>query len=158
MRRWRTRAMDPGIVLACLWLGAVPAVAQQSDESRIRGLDDAWVQKIQEGDVDWIVDLYAEDGRFLPPGRQPAVGRDAIRDAWASIIDVPLLVFAPDIVRVSASGDVAYDIGTYGMRTVDVNGRTALDHGKYLRVWVKRGGRWRVEADIFNSDLPTRER
>jgi hypothetical protein len=38
-----------------------------------------------------------------------------------------------------------------------VNGpdaKPAVEMGKYLTVWVKQDGEWRVMEDIFNSNTP----
>lgn len=142
------------IVFAASLVGALPLAAQSSDEAAIRSLDRQWVQKVQEGDADWIAERYAEDGRLMPPNSEAAVGRDAIRDAWAGMVQAPLLTFSPDVVEVSASGDMAYDIGSYRLQTEDQDGTAMEDHGKYVVVWVKRDGDWQVAADIFNSSVP----
>jgi ketosteroid isomerase-like protein len=58
-------------------------------------------------------------------------------------------------VEVARSGDLAYIMGTYQLTMKDAQGNAVPDHGKFVEVWEKQpDGKWKVGADIFNSDLP----
>ena len=48
---------------------------------------------------------------------------------------------------------MAYEIGTYTMG-LDAPGGRVEDEGKYVVVWTRVGGDWKVAADIFNSNRP----
>ncbi len=48
---------------------------------------------------------------------------------------------------------MAYDYGWYTFAFDTDNGRFE-DKGKYIVVWKKVGGAWKVAADIFNTNLP----
>ena len=75
--------------------------------------------------------------------------------AGASMMRTPGfdLTFVPEQIIVSSSGDMALDRGTYRL-TIAPGGKAQVDTGKYVVVWRKIGGEWKVAADIFNSDLP----
>jgi hypothetical protein len=52
---------------------------------------------------------------------------------------------------------MAYDIGTCQLSYKPAqNGIENL--GKYVVVWIKEAGDWKVAADIFNSDLPIQQK
>jgi ketosteroid isomerase-like protein len=55
---------------------------------------------------------------------------------------------------VAASGDLAYTTGTYLVKGTDAERSATRGHGKYVTVWHKRGGRWRVAVDIGNGAPP----
>ncbi|MCX6635202.1 MAG: DUF4440 domain-containing protein, partial [Acidobacteria bacterium] len=56
---------------------------------------------------------------------------------------------------VARSGDVAYSHGTYAMTMNDAKGKPVNDKGKFVTVYRKQpDGKWKVVADIINSDLP----
>ncbi|MGH7983124.1 MAG: YybH family protein, partial [Candidatus Udaeobacter sp.] len=58
-------------------------------------------------------------------------------------------------VEVARSGDLAYTTGTYELTMNDASGKPINDRGKYVEVWKKQAdGKWKVVADIWNSDLP----
>jgi hypothetical protein len=63
--------------------------------------------------------------------------------------------WAPSRVEVARSGDLAWSTGTY-TQSSSLSGTPSTDHGKYVAVWKKQqDGSWKVQADIFNSDLPS---
>ena len=47
---------------------------------------------------------------------------------------------------------MAYEIGTFHSTLNDAQGKPAASVGKYVVNWGKRGGQWKVVADIFNDD------
>jgi ketosteroid isomerase-like protein len=134
---------------------AVPTADLAAEEAAIRELDRRWVERVAARDVDWIVDLYAPQGRLLAPNAPPAVGHGAVRGAWQGIISIPQLslVFQPTEIEVAPGGRMAYDVGTYTMSFQGPQG-LVQDRGKYLVVWEKIGGEWKVAADMFNTDVP----
>ena len=53
--------------------------------------------------------------------------------------------------EVASQGNLAYEVGTYEMKTKD--GKVA-DRGKYCVVWKKVGGKWLLHRDIWTTNLP----
>ncbi|MCH6548145.1 MAG: DUF4440 domain-containing protein, partial [Gemmatimonadetes bacterium] len=117
--------------------------------------DREWVAAVAVGDTLAIANLYAEDGYFMPPNGPRVDGRGAIRSAWAGMFQMPnlSLTFTPTDIVIADAGDMAYDIGTYNLGLDGPDGRIE-DNGKYLVVWQKVNGEWKIMADIFNSDIP----
>ena len=77
-------------------------------------------------------------------------GRDAVRAAWEGMPDVlPQATWEPVMARVAAGGDMAYVYGTALGTTPD---GTQIPM-KYLEVWVKIDGEWKVAADMFNANV-----
>ena len=136
-------------------MNSAAAVDPGADEQAIRGQVDRWLQLVTAKDAAGIAELYAEDGAVMPPNAPIGKGRAAIQQTWSSMMGTPGfgLTFAPEQILVSSSGDMALDRGTYGL-TIAPDGATQTDTGKYVVVWRKIGGEWKVAADIFNSDLP----
>ncbi len=136
-------------------VNGVAAIDAGADEQAIRGQVDRWLQLVKAKDAAGIAALYAEDGAVMPPNAPIGKGRAAIQQTWASMMQTPGfdLTFVPEQIIVSSSGDMALDRGTYRL-AVAPNGSSQTDTGKYVVVWRKIGGEWKVAADIFNSDLP----
>lgn len=132
-------------------------VDTRADEQAIRDLDRRWIGAVAAKDTGFVARLYADQGAFMPPNAPKALGTSAIRSAWAGLFGMPnlSLTFEPTEIQVSQSGDIAYDIGAYHFGVDSPAGRVQ-DEGKYVVVWRKIGGQWRVVADIFNSDRPAR--
>lgn len=138
-----------GSAAGCVAMGDPAAVEQE-----IRDLDKKWVGAVVRGDVATIVGFYAPDGAFLLPNAPPAEGPEAIGEAWKGLMSLPnfSLNFRPTRIDVAASGDLATDIGTYDL-AFSSNGGRVRDEGKYVLVWKKINGEWKVLADILNSNL-----
>lgn len=126
-----------------------------ADEQAINGINQHWLEIIRAKDSTAIALLYAEDGAVMPANEPAARGRDAIGQWWGRAMRIPGydLTFDTDQLLVSASGDMALDRGTYRFKATPPEGPID-DTGKYVVVWRKLGGEWKVAADIFNSDKP----
>lgn len=126
-----------------------------ADEQAIRGINDRWLQLVRAKDAAAVAQLYAEDGAVMPPNESAGKGREAIGQWWARSMQLPGydLAFTTDQLIVSASGDMALDRGTWTFKANPPSGAID-DGGKYIVVWRKIGGEWKVAADIFNSDKP----
>ena len=136
-------------------VNSAAAVDTGADEQAIRGHVDRWMQLVKAKDAAGIAAFYADDGAVMPPNAPIGKGRTAIQQTWASMMETPGfdLTITPEQIVVSSSGDMALDRGTYSL-AVAPDGTTQTDTGKYVVVWRKIGGEWKVAADIFNSDLP----
>ena len=64
------------------------------------------------------------------------------------------MTFGTDQLVLSSPGDMALDRGWYRLSAQGPNG-PINDTGKYVVVWRKVDGKWKVASDIFNTDLPT---
>jgi uncharacterized protein (TIGR02246 family) len=124
------------------------------DEARIREISRQWLAAAANKDVKSLGEFYAQDGRFMAPNAPAAEGREAARAAWQIFLQLPslALTFEPTTVRVAQSGDIAFGIGTYELSFEGEQGRVQ-DRGKYVDLWEKIDGDWKLKADIFNSDL-----
>lgn len=146
-----------GAVACVMALSVSGALGQDtaSDEQAIRDLEQQWVDAIEERDAAAIVDLYHEDGRVMPPNAEPALGQDGVRAFWEEFLQLPDLdmSFEPTTVAIAESGDIAYSIGTYQL-SYSNDEEPIQDAGKYIDLWQKVDGEWRVVADMFSSNLP----
>ena len=120
------------------------------DAEVIIQLEREWLRKLKAKDVDWIVSLFAKEGRQFPPGAVPVVGSSALRAAWKAMANTEGLevTWEPTVANVSAAGDMAFDFGTATIKTPD--GRTQA--AKYVVVWVRQDGDWKVAVDMFNTN------
>jgi ketosteroid isomerase-like protein len=139
------------LLLLCFVSFVQPDIASRDLLARDRALVDAFLQNDQAA----IRDLYATDAIVMPPN-VPAISGHAKILPWAKEISGVLQAFAASPISAKISGDLAWIAGTYTMTVKLPDGKTADDRGKYLEVWRREEGRWRIVADMFNSDLPAR--
>jgi ketosteroid isomerase-like protein len=112
----------------------------------IAAINPAWFEAYNEGDVDRIAALYAEDAVFNAPGLQALRGREAIRAYLARLAFVP-----PATTEHGLSGDLGWELGTFAL--TDAAGAT-VDTGKYVTVYQRLGGKWLIIRDTLNLDTP----
>ena len=118
------------------------------EAAAIMALEREWSAKFQEKDLEWIVNLHAANARQFPPNAEPVVGHEALRVQWEALFDLDV-AWEPVEARVSASGDMAYDFGTVTINTSD-----GPMPSKYLVVWVREDGEWKVAVDMFSPNQP----
>jgi ketosteroid isomerase-like protein len=123
--------------------------------AEIEEMDTKWVEAFKQRDFATIEALYASNGLLLPSNSPPVEGPEAIVAVWKSWSELPNVevVFGVNRIEASSSGDMAYDYGWYTFAFDTDNGRVT-DKGKYVVVWKKLDGSWKVAADIFNTNLP----
>lgn len=140
-------------VMACA--AADPAVDYAAEEQAIRASVADWNEAIAAGDVGAITALYARDGYVAPPGADRVQGHEGLEQFWGGLVSFPELEMSivPAEIQIARAGDLAYESGSFTMSFAAGDAR-AEDYGKYLVVWEKQDGDWKVVADIFNSSVP----
>jgi ketosteroid isomerase-like protein len=133
-----------------------PPDTRVADEKAIRDADAQWSKTAAARDIDGTVSYYSDDASLLAPNAPVASDKQSIRAAWAGLLTPDTsLSWQATKVEVARSGDLAYLIGTYQLTSKDAHGKPVSDNGKFVEVWKKQpDGKWKVVADIFNSDLP----
>jgi uncharacterized protein (TIGR02246 family) len=137
---------------------AVSAADTKNIEQALRDLDAQWSAAAGSKDLEKTISFYSEDAIVLPTNAPAATTKEAIRNTWKDLLASPGLAISwkTTKVEIARSGDLAYTTGTYELTMNDASGKPVSDHGKYVEVWKKQAdGKWKVVADIWNSDLPT---
>jgi uncharacterized protein (TIGR02246 family) len=134
---------------------AAAAVDTRADEQAIRDLDKRWVDMVAARDSSGIAELFAEDGVEMMPNAPAFEGREGARRAFGGMFGMKglKLTFEPKRIEIAQAGDMAVDRGTWELEA-DGPKDKIRDNGKYLVVWKKVGGQWKIAYDIFNSDKP----
>ena len=134
------------LVIAFLAVLVAPAVAQKA---KIDAVNAKWVELFGKGDFEGIAQLYTVDATAFPPGSPMVKGRAAIGAMWKGLaehVSNPKLATL-DVKRLSPRA--AREIGTFTLMTKDPTPKEIS--GKYLVVWEKVRGEWKLAADIWND-------
>ena len=107
---------------------------------------------VARGDGSGLAALYAADGQVLPAGSEPIQGTDAIQKFWQGALDSGIAGVGLKTLEIFGHGSTATEVGQYELR--DKAGK-ALDHGKYIVVWRREGGKWKLLRDMFSTNVPT---
>lgn len=157
MRVRRARLFGLALLVPALGCAAAePVVDYAAEEQAIRANVADWNDFIAARDVAAVTALYAADGYIAPPAADLAQGHAEIEAVWTSLLALPELelTIRPTDVEVARAGDMAYENGTFTM-SFAAGEQRLQDRGKYVVVWEKRDGEWKVVADVFNSSVPT---
>jgi uncharacterized protein (TIGR02246 family) len=130
----------------------------QSAEQKLHDADQAWMKAVAARDLKGTLAAFEDDASVLPQNSPQLKGHEAIGKFFGEMFQAPELKIEwhPLKVEVAKSGDLGYTTGVYADSVKDpASGKTVEDHGKYLTVWKKqKDGSWKVQYDIFNTDLP----
>ena len=135
-----------------------PAVDVKAEADAIRKLENEWDLAIRAKDVNKILNYFAPDAVSMPANKPMVSGIQAIRKAEdASFADTTsdykTYSSKVDVVEVSTSGDLAMARGTDHMNKKTAKGQD-VETGKWIDVWKKTDGKWKVIASTWNSDKP----
>ena len=144
------------LLFACACKQQSSVDTRAADQSAVKDQDEQWAKTAGAGDLDGTVSYYTDDASLLSPNAPIATGTQAIRAVWSTMLNpdvtVSWQVTKADVAR---SSDLAYVMGVYQITAKDPKGKSQEDRGKLVEVWKKQAdGKWKVVADIFNSDLP----
>jgi ketosteroid isomerase-like protein len=103
------------------------------------------------GDARGVADCYTADAQIFPPGGPVAKGRAAIVEFWQKSIDAGIKEFSLKTDDVESGGDLACETGT--ARMVDNAG--GVLEARYVVVWKRVAGAWKLHRDIWNSANPS---
>lgn len=129
--------------------------ATEAHAARIRALDQQWLEAAARRDLDGMMAIYAPDARELLPGLPPLIGT-SIRAFYGNLMEqLPRFAhqFDAQEITVSAAGDLAVVQGRYRF-TPDTQLPRQVYAGKFVGVWRRLGGDWRLAINISNSDPP----
>ncbi|MGH7266197.1 MAG: YybH family protein [Candidatus Rokuibacteriota bacterium] len=149
----RTASLLGVVVLAgCAMLSPDRSATRTDIEHANRAFEAA----VGAGDVERIGSLYTPDAIAFPPDSPMVRGRDAIKQLWGAVIrDMGLKAVTLRTVDVDRSGDTAYETGEASLRLEPRGGQASTAAIKYVVVWKRADGQWRIHRDIWNA-MPAR--
>jgi uncharacterized protein (TIGR02246 family) len=156
LRRSLRLALIVPIVLAtgCAHHRPDPAGARAALDARQAELFAAMAAR----DADRVADLFADDAVLHVANMPPVEGQRAVRAFYGNLFGfLSGSTATPGASHVAASGDMAYGTGntTNEFRSPD---GTVTFTGKYVLVWRREAGDWRVALYAISSDQPATNR
>lgn len=127
------------------------------DEAGIRSTLAAYNDALNGGKTSAVLPLYTDDGVFMPPYSQSAVGKEAVRKAYDAVFNelkfhvkfhiAELVVMAPTWAYVRTNSAGTTDHHSTGKTTAEANQELFI---------FKRGddGKWRIARYSFSPTNP----
>ena len=145
-----------GLIL-CATLLALPSAAfGQADSGAEAAVNEgavAWQTAWNSADAAAIAAMYKADGIVMAPAADAMQGQEAIEAGLAVAIEMAegsqMAITPGEIIPVG--DDHAIEVGSFVETGADGSHK---DHGKYVAVWAKVDGSWKIVRDIWNSSMP----
>ena len=94
--------------------------------------------------------VYTRNARLLPPGAPTVTGRDAVADFWrGAVAAMNVQSLRLHTLSLDVFGDQAQEVGRAELA---VDGGGAPMALKYVVLWKREDGGWRMDVDIWNAD------
>jgi uncharacterized protein (TIGR02246 family) len=102
---------------------------------------------VNQGDLENMLAMYSDDASVLPPSGESLYGRSAYYPFWEQMIKN--VGFANVQYTIEKLEPLAEDtIAEMTRFQVDIAGKPT--QGKYVVIWKKQQGQWKLHIDIFN--------
>jgi uncharacterized protein (TIGR02246 family) len=102
------------------------------------------------GDLTKLANLYTRDAVVMPPDGPFVKGRDNIKAMWGNVAQqLGLKALKLETIDLQIVGDVAHELGEAHLSLGSGNAVA-----KYVVVWKKEDGQWRLHWDIWNTKQP----
>jgi ketosteroid isomerase-like protein len=142
--------MCTAVLVAFIVYAAQPACAD-GVRSSIEAANAVFSAAAAKGDGAGLAALYAAEGQVMPAGSEPIRGTAAIQKFWQGALDSGIAGVGLKTLEVFGHGATATEVGQYELR--DKAGKV-LDHGKYIVVWRREDGKWKLLRDMFSTNVP----
>jgi uncharacterized protein (TIGR02246 family) len=131
-------------------LSASPVSAADSIRSEIEAANKIFEATFARGDSSGIAALYTDDAQLLPAQSDFVTATRAIAQFWQAVFDSGVKGVTLITLEVEGLGDTANEVGKLELR--DADGKV-LDRAKYVVIWKKEGGSWKLHRDIWTTSV-----
>lgn len=133
----------------CL-LTSLSAFAQQDMKADIMAANQKFMNAFQQG-ATAMGSMYTADAQLFPPNSDVVKGTAAIGTFWKGGYDAGLKRAKLETMEAEKTGDQVVELGRYTLYGAN---DAQIDAGKYIVVWKKEGGQWKLHRDIWNTSAP----
>ncbi|MFY0688231.1 MAG: nuclear transport factor 2 family protein [Cyclobacteriaceae bacterium] len=140
------KVLAPGVLI--LVLSCSGRISHEELKQEIISVEKEFCEMAQEKGLSEAFTYYAAEEAVLNRGGQIFKGKVEIALQTNTNHQQVELVWAPDFVDVSSSGDMAYTWGNYKFNAITAEGDTINSKGIFHTVWKRQAnGEWRYVYD-----------
>ncbi len=143
------RRLTIGFVSIVL-LSASPVLAADSIRSEIEAANKIFEAAVSRSDGPGVAALYTANAQLLPAQSDFVTGTEAIGQFWQAAFDSGMKGVSLVTMEVEKHGDTAYEVGELEIRGAEGK---VLDRAKYIIIWKKEGGSWKLHRDIWTTSV-----
>ncbi len=102
-------------------------------------------------EMDKLVACYTKDAKIFPNKQNILEGIEGLKQYWVTPKDVQIVQHKITPIEITIENKTAYDYGYYEGTTRRPDGSEISWKGKYVIVWKKVEGEWKIYLDIWNE-------
>lgn len=141
-------------LLGMLVVSSVVTAAARGGEALRKAIEAAnaeWSARFNAGDSVGVAALYTKDGKLLPPNSDFVSEPSAIAKFWKGAMEAGIKGVKLETREVHGAGEMAFEVGGYSLTDAETK---PLDQGKYIVIWKREEGKWKLYRDIWNTSRP----
>jgi ketosteroid isomerase-like protein len=122
--------------------------AQTTATTEVTAAVSTFMNYINQVDLDNLLEMYSKDTSILPPTGNSVYGIEAARAFWLHMfqtVEFGQIKYTIEKIE-QLSEDTVAEMSQY---KAEIAGQPV--QGKYVMIWKKIRGVWKVHVDIFNS-------
>ncbi|CAM3960583.1 Ketosteroid isomerase homolog [Pedobacter westerhofensis] len=120
-------------------------------KNEIVSLNRQFSESLHNADTESAAKIYTVDAKHMPPNSPAVEGRESIKQFYNQKIDQNGLDLVLTTLAVWGNSNMVTEEGTYVVKTIE---GVQWEVGKYLSLWKKENGKWRIFRQCYNSDRP----
>ncbi len=106
---------------------------------------------LSKGDSVGVANAYAKEGKLMGNNMPSVTGTVNLTSVWGAFLRSGIGGITLTTTEIWGDENYITEEGTY---TISLKDGKQVDNGKYLVLWKKEDGKWKLYRDISNSDLP----
>ena len=131
-----------------------PQDTTAEDRQAIRAASKQFADNYNSGNIAALVALYTEEPKILPPNSSIVIGKEGIQAVFQGFYDVGGRDLQLTVLDLHVHGDMAHVVGKYTSTTQPEEGEAISNSGKYVELWKRENGTWKLNTAIWNTSLP----
>jgi uncharacterized protein (TIGR02246 family) len=147
----RMKSFGIGIALVTMAASYGVLLARQDAKAAIAAANKQFIATFAKGDAAGLAAMYTSTGQAFPPNAELVQGRDALQQLWQGAMASGVKEVGLTTTELEAHGETAIEVGTYAMNAA---GGKPIDRGKFIVIWKRENGQWKLHRDFWNSNIP----
>ncbi len=141
------------LIAVLILSGCQPRIDLEREKEALIQVDkDFAAMSAKDGYIEAYYRYLVDDAILLPPDADIKAGRERIYKEDTELGLLGLLEWEPEDADVARSCDLGWTWGRWVFTVKDEQGNPEESYGKYLFIWKKIDGQWKVVANIWNDN------
>ncbi len=132
------------------WGQSSAGADMEAAKNEIRESNRLFNEAFVKGDSAATVSLYHSEAIVYPPHMKTMSRRNEMGSLVATVPSMGLKSATLTSTEIISAGDLVIETGTFEMS----DSSKVVEKGKYMVVWKKENGKYKMYRDIWNSDNP----